>query len=449
MPKKKKLENQETFISDCDILQNNLQNTDVGAKVMMDCGMESGNIRHITKLLSDREHGIMSFRNSHKRNIASRFLPNQLICKIPFQRKLFCGLFSKDGDYFISGCQDGKIRIYKPGPRKLIKCRDINVLNMCWSVLDIALSSDASKMIYTSWSDKLHLCDLIYRDKPQQQLDMQLDTNVGESVCLFSVVFSHDDKEVLGGTHGGDIIVYNLETMERTMLSHGHLDDINTVNFADDSSFIFVTGGDDGLCKVWDRRTLNERKPDPVGVFAGHYDGVTFVDAKKDGRCFLSNSKDQTIKLWDIRKFSSPQGIMGTQKEVNKRNWDYRWQSIPKQNPLKINGDTSLMTYRGHEVRCTLIRARFSPLSTTGQRFIYCGSSTGEIHMYDLLTGRVVSILQGHYDCTRDVHWHPFSPILASSSWDCTVGYWTYSEEDLGPPEFRTRTPDFMDWSQL
>ena len=62
--------------------------------------------------------------------------------------------------------------------------------------------------------------------------------------------------------------------------SCGHLDDINTVNFADDSSFIFVTGGDDGLCKVWDRRTLNERKPEPVGVFAGHYDGVTFVDAK-------------------------------------------------------------------------------------------------------------------------------------------------------------------------
>ena len=34
-----------------------------------------------------------------------RFLPNQLICKIPFQRKLFCGVFSKDGEYFFSGCQ--------------------------------------------------------------------------------------------------------------------------------------------------------------------------------------------------------------------------------------------------------------------------------------------------------------------------------------------------------
>ena len=71
---------------------------------------------------------------------------------------------------------DAKIRIYKPGPIKLIKCQDISVLNMGWSVLDIALrwklllwlllatppsilmtfidSSDTSKMIYTSWSDK-------------------------------------------------------------------------------------------------------------------------------------------------------------------------------------------------------------------------------------------------------------------------------------------------------
>ena len=35
--------------------------------------------------------------------------------------------------------------------------------------------------------------------------------------------------------------------------------------------------------------------------FPGHVDGIAFLDPKGDGRHLISNSKDQTIKLWDIR----------------------------------------------------------------------------------------------------------------------------------------------------
>jgi WD repeat-containing protein 23 len=57
--------------------------------------------------------------------------------------------------------------------------------------------------------------------------------------------------------------------------------------------------------KVWDRRDLSDVDPKPVGVLAGHLDGITFIDSRGDGRHLITNSKDQTIKLWDIRKFSS------------------------------------------------------------------------------------------------------------------------------------------------
>ena len=49
--------------------------------------------------------------------------------------------------------------------------------------------------------------------------------------------------------------------------------------------------------------------------------------------------------------------------------------------------DCSVMTYRGHAVLQTLIRAYFSPLASTGQRFIYTGSVDGTIHVYDVVTG--------------------------------------------------------------
>lgn len=45
----------------------------------------------------------------------------------------------------------------------------------------------------------------------------------------------------------------------------------------------------------------------------------------------------------------------------------------------KNEGDTSVMTYRGHRVTKSLIRAKFSPLETTGQRFIYTGCGTGRV----------------------------------------------------------------------
>lgn len=37
----------------------------------------------------------------------------------------------------------------------------------------------------------------------------------------------------------------------------------------------------------------------------GHIEGITFIDSRGDGRYLISNGKDQSIKLWDIRKMSS------------------------------------------------------------------------------------------------------------------------------------------------
>ena len=46
----------------------------------------------------------------------------------------------------------------------------------------------------------------------------------------------------------------------------------------------------------------------------------------------------------------------------------------------KIAGDTSLMTYRGHSILRTLIRCRFSPAFSTGQRYIYTGCAAGKVY---------------------------------------------------------------------
>lgn len=91
----------------------------------------------------------------------------------------------------------------------------------------------------------------------------------------------------------------------------------------------------------------------------------------------------------------------------------------------------------------TLIRCQFSPIETTGQRYVYTGSANGKIHIYDLLTGGTAMVLPNKGKASgpdannyygrdsskgapaRDVSWHPHYPVLASTSFDQSVKIWT------------------------
>ena len=75
----------------------------------------------------------------------------------------------------------------------------------------------------------------------------------------------------------------------------GHTNDCNAVAFADNSSQLLVSGGDDALCKVWDRRVLRESNPHPVGILAGHGAGVAFIDAKVRWICL---GLVQSVAVW-------------------------------------------------------------------------------------------------------------------------------------------------------
>ncbi|KZC04742.1 DDB1- and CUL4-associated factor 11 [Dufourea novaeangliae] len=159
-------------------------------------------------------------------------------------------------------------------------------------------------------------------------------------------------------------------------------------------------------------------------------DGITYIDPRGDGRYLITNSKDQTIKLWDVRAFSDNNGELNTRMAVANQNWDYRWQRVPKRiHKAKhmLEGDTSIMTYRGHSVLQTLIRCHFSPSSITGQRYIYTGCAAGRVIIYDVLTGRIVSTLMGHHGCVRDVSWHPFHQEIVSTAWDGAIVSWRYA----------------------
>ena|SRR3990167_11108220 len=151
----------------------------------------------------------------------------------------------------------------------------------------------------------------------------------------------------------------------------------------------------------------------------------------------LSNAKDQSIRVWDVRQSISPSLAVAPPES----DWDYRHgehyysdhqMSIWK-GRLAHKDDNSIAQYRGHSVFRTLIRARFSPPQTTGERYIYCGSSspTYSVYIFDVLTGKIVKKLDGHKDTVRDVSWHPHLPEIVSSAWDGKFIKWSYSCDNI------------------
>uniref|UniRef100_A0A6M2DRD1 Putative wd40 domain protein n=1 Tax=Xenopsylla cheopis TaxID=163159 RepID=A0A6M2DRD1_XENCH len=389
----------------------------------------------ITDLISKRQHGLTKtgcqFSKQEKCQISNIFLPNTMKVADQTHSKFFCGMYSKDGNRFLSAAQHSDLRIYDTNTPNFKIIKEYRGQNVGWSIIDTAFSPCGKYILYSSWSDNLYLCHLESEQETHKALPMFPDNH---RFCIFSLMFSNNGQEFLGGASDCNIYVYDMEANTRSLKFHGHEGDINTVTFADETSQILFSGGDDGFCKVWDRRCLNEENPEPVGILAGHKDGITFIDSRNDGRHLISNSKDQTIKLWDIRVFSDEKGQNSTRKAVNNQSWDYRWQAVPQSlfsNISRLDGDTSVMTYRGHTVQKTLIRCRFSPVHTTGQRFIYTGCAGGRIIIYDMLSGQIVQELKnGHTGCVRDVHWHPYRSEIISSSWDTTLGKWTFQSSD-------------------
>ncbi|ODN00691.1 DDB1- and CUL4-associated factor 11 [Orchesella cincta] len=422
--------------SDYEVDTSIIENNDISLILKQATALDASAGRSLPSLLAQREVGKTGngmkggFDKPHRNHVTARFLPNTIRRIANYGFKAFCGTYSKNGDIFLSAAQDRAIRIYDTSNGNFKKFKKIVARDVGWSILDTAFSPDGRYVVYSSWSECIHICN-IYGDVERHDSLCLCPDN--RRFCIFSLAFSEDGNDILGGANDGFLYVYNRESNQRVLKIEAHEDDVNSVAFADETSNILFSAADDGLCKVWDRRTLRESDPQPVGILAGHIDGITYIDAKGDGRYLLTNSKDQSIKLWDMRRFASDDAISKTKRVVAEQNWDYRWQRVPKRCkkdkmcvPRKqADGDVSVMTYRGHSVLNTLIRCHFSPSYSTGQQYIYTGCAAGRVVIYDVLTGKIVKTLKGHRECVRDVSWHPYRPEIVSSSWDNSIGLWT------------------------
>ena len=239
--------------------------------------------------------------------------------------------------------------------------------------------------------------------------------------------------------------MYDVETRQSILRISGHTEDVNAVCFGDNQSpHILYSGSDDTTIKVWDRRSLAGGRE--AGVFLGHTEGLTYVDSKGDGRYVLSNAKDQTAKLWDLRKMISAEKADQIDPSKYTTEFEYRTSTFDESRWRPHPHDCSLVTFRGHSVLRTLIRCHFSPPGSTGSRYVYSGSFDGSVYIWnmDATLKAKINVQETTKDsrprnsecdamaydfmerdtgswktCVRDASWHPYAPIIAGKNFSC------------------------------
>lgn len=390
---------------------------------------------NVAEMLKSREIGTDGTATQITRSMcAENCIPDKATTLIDkMESRGYIGQFTPDGNLFISAFQnDRMIKIYDVHDN-FSMVKSIHARNLRWTITDTSMSPDGRFLLYSSITPIVHLVNVGRETYGFNSVANITDihhalpfTDDSLSEGLWSIRWSGDGKEILAGSSEACVYIFDVESERVTSKLRSHIDDINAVAYADERNELFFSGSDDSFVHVWDRRALG-RKGKPVGAFIGHVDGIVHIDSRGDGRYLISNSKDQTIKCWDIRQMSTMSSVSSEKKsrDVPRFRWDYRWMQYPATGRLVVHPrDGSVSTYRGHSVMNTLCRAYWSPQFTTGQRYIYAGCASGKISVYDLISCKRIRVLSQHADAVRDCSWHPFLPLLVSVGFDGHVLGW-------------------------
>ncbi|VUC36806.1 unnamed protein product [Clonostachys rosea] len=403
--------------------------------------------KSIQRRLLERELGLGSYDDRRRNNdlIKQALTPaSKADMIINYEEPIYSGQFSDDGNFFFACGKDFKVRLYDTSrPYNWQHYKTVTHPWGRWTLTDASLSKDNKWLAYTSISSLVAITPTDINDSGDPySLDLSGGTADNNDIWgsgfggIWSIRFSGDGRELVAGTNRNAIVVYDIESRSVLHEVHGHDDDVNAVCFADQSSpHVLYSGSDDSTLKVWDRRSMGDNRE--AGVFLGHIEGLTYIDSKGDGRYILSNGKDQSMKLWDLRMMMSTDRFRGLNPSSVSRfsGYDYRSGHYNEEDWDVHPHDNSVVTFRGHRVLNTLIRCHFSPPNSSNSRYVYTGSSDGKVYIYniDATMAGVIDVNEASTHlrpvmpfyrgrnwnaCVRDASWHPHAPMLVASAWN-------------------------------
>uniref|UniRef100_A0A7S1SP09 Anaphase-promoting complex subunit 4 WD40 domain-containing protein n=1 Tax=Tetraselmis chuii TaxID=63592 RepID=A0A7S1SP09_9CHLO len=179
------------------------------------------------------------------------------------------------------------------------------------------------------------------------------------------------------GSDDGTAKLWDLR-VKRSVRTFNENYQVLSVAFSDGGDAIYAAGIEN-IIKVWDLR-----KEEVVMSLKGHSDTVTGMRLSPDGTHLLSNSMDNTLRIWDMRPYA------------------------PEQRCTKV------LTGHQHTFEKNLLKCDWSP---NGKK-VTAGSGDKMVCIWDVDSCRLEYRLPGHTGSVNEAVFHPTEPIIGSCGSD-------------------------------
>ena len=227
------------------------------------------------------------------------------------------------------------------------------------------------------------------------------------------VAFAPDGKSFLSGTGGepgkGNMVhLWNLETETEVWRGQGHRQPIRSVAFSPDNEHLVASASDDGTVRTWDLETGSEvqrLEGPPTGVVAAAYlaqnllvsaggSALTVWDPETETRLSqIVLSVDQMSQM-----ALDPSGLRafvadGKAEAVAVVDLPPQYKLV--KNPSEAAGEVRRYEGHGGEVHALAI--------TPNGRILLAAGHDGQVHVYNVSSGRQMGQLRGHQGPVRAV----------------------------------------------
>jgi len=202
----------------------------------------------------------------------------------------------------------------------------------------------------------------------------------------------------------------------------GHSHEVNAVAFSPDGRHIISGGGQgidskDATLKLWDMAT-----GELIRTFSGHTKEINAVAFSPDGQYAISASSDDTVKLWEISTGKEIRTFPEVNGECVAFSPDGQYVLAPRYRELKLFEVSS-----GRQVKVfkkkhsgIVYSVDFSP----DGKFAVSADSDGILKLWEVATGRELRSFHGHSASVNSVVFAPDGQYVLSGSSDNTLKLW-------------------------
>jgi len=308
-------------------------------------------------------------------------------------------MFSKDGQYMITGSNDNLIQIFDINTGTLI--HSLPPTEPQYSVRAIAISPDEQRIAFSSSNSVVRIWD--------RATNTYIHTLTGQNGISSSLIFTPDGQTIISSsTTNEQIIFWNVNTGDKLfILGQGHFNGIQALALSSDGLKLASAGGSrDSILRIWN---VNKKlifktiqQPTDVSCFAFSPDNQIIV---------CGYTSQQFLRIFDVN----------TGQNINKSNKSFKTNIVTfSPNGLYIvAGDfensniylfdvgsgENIMTLLGHTDRVTMIM-----FDLTGDKLMTFSSSSQKVIIYEKIVNAVVEPTAAAYN-PPDVGFYVGEPV--------------------------------------